>query len=595
MSKRRGYTDEELELAQLIWDECREGSVIRDSTGRPSYILALSLARVLLRRAYEAGFDDPLYEIDWRAIIDCSLEYSEMISEYERWLRDNVGKTKSIDQIVHSDIDMLRLDIESLKDAIKNLESLSSQELAEMGLTEEDRQRQLDELRSDLAKLEAELRRLEVQRMLKMRARVTVRAPERETTKKVIEYAVKRPETRLGRYMRQMILGEFTVRRPAPAPTAPVSEEEVFKEAQRIYNEFMSYHNGLVSKLKPISERINALIKKLHDLEGQFKEASEAGDLERLKQLLPEVEKIDRELAESFIEAGRIKSMTKTERAEWRYRKAEVIVKLAELKRRAPGKSSEIDKMISEISELSQPDVKWEVPPEWMFSDQASIMSKVMSLVKRIKSRIAELEHRGRIATVSKKLKEVMGFEDFLNKLRERLGFYGVPAEVVSMFIGEVEADLRHEYEEADYGELEDVLARFVAYFKTEYIPARFTVLYANLLTGSGVRVDHPREILMYGMWVKPRITYLKPRFDSWIRDITVSGYTVKYKPITIKPGKTHFVVDPGVAVESVIVAVADKTIYLANAPAIGYVYDPESKYVEYYYYSPCTLLSSER
>jgi hypothetical protein len=222
-------------------------------------------------------------------------------------------------------------------------------------------------------------------------------------------------------------------------------------------------------------------------------------------------------------------------------------------------------------------------------------MSKVMSLVKRIKSRIAELEHRGRIATVSKKLKEVMGFEDFLNKLRERLGFYGVPAEVASMFIGEVEADLRHEYEEADYGELEEVLAKFITYFKTEYIPTHFTVLYANLLAGSGVRVDHPREILMYGMWVKPRITYLKPRFDSWIRDITISGYTVKYKPITIKPGKTHFVVDPGVAVESVIVAVADKTIYLANVPAIGYVYDPESKYVEYYYYSPCTLLSSER
>jgi hypothetical protein len=595
MSKRRGYTAEELELAQLIWDECREGSVIRDSTGRPSYILALSLARVLLNKAYEAGFDDPLYEIDWRAIIDCSLEYSEMIAEYERWLRDNVGKTKSIDQIVYSDIDMLKLDIESLKDAIKNLESLSSQELAEMGLTEEDRQRQLDELRSDLAKLEAELRRLEIQKMLRKRARVVVRAPEREKTRRVIEHAVKSPETRLGRYMRQMILGEFIARKPAPAPTAPVSEEDVLKEAQRIYNEFMSYHNGLVNKLKPISEKINALIKKLYDLEKQFKEASEAGDLERLRQLLPEAEKVDKELAESFIEAGRIKSMTKTERAEWRYRKAEVVVKLTGLKRRAPGKSSEIDKMISEISGLSQPDVKWEVPPEWMFSDQASIMSKVMSLVKRIKSRIAELEHRGRVATLSKKLKEVMGFEDFLNKLRERLDFYGVPAEVASMFIGEAEADLRHEYEEADYGELEEVLAKFITYFKTEYIPSHFTVLNAPLLTGSGVRVDHPREILIYGMWVKPRITYLKPRFDSWIKDAMASGYTVKYKPITIKPGKTHFVVDPGVAIESVIVAVADKTIYLASVPAVGYVYDPESKYVEYYYYSPCTLLSSER
>jgi len=594
MGKRRGYTAEELELAQLIWDECREGDVIKDSTGRPSYILALSLARVLLNKAYEVGIEDPLSVIDWRAMIDCSLEYSEMITEYERWLRDHVGRTRSIDKIVHSDIDMLRLDIESLKDAIRNLESLSSQELAEMGLTEEDRQRQLDELRSDLAKLEAELRRLELQKMRRMRARITVMAPEREKTKKIIEHAVKRPETRLGRYMRQMILGEFIVRRPAPAPTAPVSEEDVFKEAHRIYSEFMSYHNGLVNKLKPVSDKINALIKKLYDLEKQFKEASEKGDLESLKRLLSEAEKVDRELAESFIEASRVKSMTKTERAEWRHRKADVIVKLTGLKRQAPGKSSEIDKMISEISELSQPDVKWEVPPEWMFSDQASIMSKVMSLVKRIKSRIAELEYKGRAVTVSKKLKEVMGFEDFLNRLRERLSYYGVPDEVVGMFIGEVEEDLRQEYEEANYGELETVLSRLITYFKTEFIPTRFTVLHAHLLTGSGVRVDHPREILMYGMWVKPRISYLRPRFDSWIRDIMASGYTVKYKLITIKPGKTHFVVDPGIAVESVIVAVADGTIYLANVPAIGYVYDPESKYVEYYYYPPCTLLSSK-
>jgi len=496
---------------------------------------------------------------------------------------------------VYSDIDMLRLNIESLKDAIKNLESLSSQELAEMGLTEEDRQRQLDELRSDLAKLEAQLKLLEAKKMRRMRTRLAVRAPEREKTRRIIEHAVEKPETPLGRYMSQTILGKFITRGPAPAPTAPISEENVLKEAQRIYNEFMSYHNGLVEKYKPISEKINALIKKLHDLEKQFKEASEAGNLKRLRQLLPEAQKVSEELMESFVEASKLKSMTKAERANWTHKRMDVIARLIELKRRAPGKSSEIDKMKSEISGLNQPDIRWEVPPEWVYSDQISIMNRATNLVMRMQSRIAELEHRGRAVTLSKKLKEVMGFEDFLNRLRERLGFYGVPAEVVSMFIEETEADLRQEYEEANYGELEEVFTRIVMYFKTEYIPAHFTVLYARLLTGSGVRVDHPREILMYGIWVKPRITYLKPRFDSWIRDCITSGYTVKYKPITIKPGKTHFVVDPGVAVESVIVAVADKTIYIANAPAIGYVYDPESKYVEYYYYSPCPLLSSGR
>jgi predicted nucleic acid-binding Zn-ribbon protein len=595
MPKRRKPTEEEVELANRIWELCREGTLLQDSRGRPSYILALSLARFLLSKAYEVGFDDPLAEIDWNAIIDCELEYSEMIREYQRWLSDSVGKPKSIDSIVYSQIDMLRMDIESIKHTISQLESLTPDQLAEMGLTEEERQRQLEELRSNLAKLEAELKRLERQ-VVTRRVRVKARAPEREKTRALIEYAIKRPETTLGRFVRQTVLGEFIARRPAPPPPSPVSEEEALKEAQRVYSEFMSFHNELEAKLKPISDKINMLVGQLHSLEKQFMDASEAGDLERLKRLLPDAERVLKELSEAFEEAKKLTQETMPAIHEWRRRKDEALRRLFELRRGAPGKAEEIQKLIAEISALSAPQVKWEAPPEWARKDERGIMERARSLFKRLTFRIAELEYRQRrVGVLRRKLKDVLRYEDFINKLRERLGYYGVPADIASMFIGEAEEELRQAYEEVEYAELEDVIARFILHFKTEFIPLHFTTLYAHLLVARGVRVDHPREILLYGMWVRPRVYYLKPRFDSWASDCERVGCTVVQKPITIRPGKTHLIIDPAVAIESTIVAVRDDTIYLVNAPAIGYVFDPDARYVEYYYYTPCPLLDVAR
>jgi hypothetical protein len=592
MSKKRGFTEEEVELANLIWNMCEEGSALRDAHGKPSYFLALNLARHLLRRAYELGFDDPLSEIDWRAIIDCDLEYSEVISEYERWLRDHVGRAKSLDSIAYLKIDELRLNIESLKYTISQLEALTPDELREMGLTEEERRRQLEELRSSLAKLEAELKRTEWQIMQRMRIRVPVKAPEREATRKLIGLAVKKPETPLGRRLRQMMLWELPRKPVEEKAPPPVSEEEVFREAQRIYSEFMKFHSELEGKLKPVADKINELIKQLHSLEKQFMEASEAGDLERLKQLLPDAERVQRELSEAFDESIRLLRETLPARHEWRRRKDEALRKLFELKRKAPGKAEEIHKFAMEISVLSEPYIRWEAPPEWVHKDNVAIKRRAESLVKRVKSRIAELEYRQRRVGLPKRMvKDVLRYEDFINKIRERLEYYGVPQEIISRLIAEIESDLRQMYEETEYAELESAIFRVILYFKNEYLPIHFAVLPIAVLRERGVRVEHPREVVMYGFLVKPRVSYLKPRFDSWIRDCVVAGFTVKHKPISIKPGKTHIIVDPIARLEATYVAVMDETVYLINAPAIGYVYDPDNKYVEYYYYRPCPLL----
>ena len=434
MSRRRGYTEEEVELANLIWEMCQEGSAILDARGKPSYILALNLARTLLRKAYEVGFDDPLSEIDWRAVIDCDLEYSEILSEFERWLRDYVGRTKSLDEVVYSQADILRLNIEALRHAISQLESLTPDELREMGLTEEERQRQLEELRLDLAKLERELKRLEEQKLRRQRARA-VKAREREATRKLIEFAVKQPETKLGKYMRQTVLAEFA-RHPAP-PAQPAPQPPPQPPPQP-----------------------------------------------------------------------------------------------------APQPPAEV-----------KPEVK---PPK-------------------------------------RTVRDLMAYEEFTRRVAETLEFYGLPAELVSRVLEEVESDLRYMYEEASY---EEAVSRILMYIRDEYIPTRFTIVPARALAERGVRVDYPREILLYGVWVRPRVSYFLPQFSAWLEDCRAVGFDVRIKPITIRPGKTHLIVDPTADINEVLVALQADTVYLVSAHAIGYVFDQDARYVEYHYYRPCPLLT---
>ncbi len=433
MSKRPGrFTEEEVELANLIWEECRERELLLDSRGRPSYILALNLARHLLRKAYDIGLTDPLATIDWRAIIDCELEYGELLSEFERWLNDHFGRTRDMSEISYSNLDMLRLDIEAVKDAIRRLEEASPDELREAGLSEEDRQRQLEELRSNLEKLEAELKRLEAKKMRIMRARRGVRAPEREKTKTLIEYAVKKPETRLGRFIRRTTLFEY-YRPPEKPPEKP-----------------------------------------------------------------PEV----------------------------------------------------------------KPPEKPPPPPPPPPSPPRRRM-----------------------------IKDAMSYDEFVNKIKSYLSYQGIIPEVLSELVKEIEQDLRRDYEEASVFEIDDIVSRIIIYFVNEYLPQRFTIIPSGLLAGKGVRVDHPKKILIYGVWSRPRIHFLKPRFDLWVSDCIKVGMTVKQKPVSIVPGKTHLIIDPVVPLEKALVAIREDTIFLVNALAIGYVFDPDAKYVEYYYYPACVLI----
>jgi hypothetical protein len=106
-----------------------------------------------------------------------------------------------------------------------------------------------------------------------------------------------------------------------------------------------------------------------------------------------------------------------------------------------------------------------------------------------------------------------------------------------------------------------------------------------------GVRVAHPNPIWIHGLYVRPRIKYLIPRFESWAEDNRKIGARVEFKPITVRQGVTHLIVDPDVELENLRVAVRGMTIALVNAQAIGYVADSVNRYVEYYYYPMCSMI----
>ncbi len=426
MSTAGGFTSEEMELARLIWDECKEYDLLQDSRGKPSYIRALNLAKTLLRKAYDIGLTDPISEIDWRAIIDCRLEYSELLSEFERWLRDNYGRTKSMDSIVYSKIDVLRQDIQLLKETMRALEEATPEELAELGMTEEDRARKLEELRLSIEKLEKELRRIEESKTRREKSMRAFKAPERERTRTLFEYAIQKPETRLGRVLRQTMQFEH-VRRLEKTPETP-----------------------------------------------------------------PKV----------------------------------------------PGTAP---------------------------SPRPAI----------------------------RKIKDVISFDEFVKRITEYLSYHGIPLEIINELLRSIEQDLIYDYNEHDYKQLETIYAKVLMYFVNEHLPTHFSIVPALMLREMGTRVEHPREIHLYGIKTKPRIDYLRPQFNSWINDCISVGMTVKYKPITIKPGKTSLIIDPSVPLESALVALREGTVFLINAPAIAYVFMPEEKYVEYYYYIAFTYLNS--
>jgi hypothetical protein len=196
-----------------------------------------------------------------------------------------------------------------------------------------------------------------------------------------------------------------------------------------------------------------------------------------------------------------------------------------------------------------------------------------------------------RLARYEAKIKDVMTYEQFINEVVRFLKFGGLIDDVISEILKTNEQELKHDYENLSYRDIEETINWLSSWIVVEYIPRNFEIVNVAKLQAMGVRVTHPNPIWIHGLYVRPRIKYLIPRFDSWVEDNRKIGVRVEFKPITVRQGITHLVVDPDVELENLRVAMRGMTVVLINAEAIGYVIDSVNRYVEYYYYPRCSLM----
>jgi hypothetical protein len=195
------------------------------------------------------------------------------------------------------------------------------------------------------------------------------------------------------------------------------------------------------------------------------------------------------------------------------------------------------------------------------------------------------------LAGYEAKIKDVMTYEQFINEIVRFLKFRGLIDDVISEILKIDEQELRYDYENLSYRDIGETMNWLSSWIIGEYILRNFEIVNVAKLQAMGVRVTHPYPIWIHGLYVRPRIKYLIPRFDSWADYNRKIGVTVEFKPITVRQGITHLVVDPDVELENLRVAMRGMTIVLINAEAIGYVMDSVNRYVEYYYYPMCSLI----
>jgi hypothetical protein len=195
------------------------------------------------------------------------------------------------------------------------------------------------------------------------------------------------------------------------------------------------------------------------------------------------------------------------------------------------------------------------------------------------------------LARYEAKIKDVMTYEQFINKVVEFLRYAGLIDDVISEVLRINEQELRIDYETVSYQDIEESFNWLASWIAGEYIPANFEIVTVGKLQAMGVRVAHPNPIWIHGLYIRPRIKYLIPRFDSWAEDNRKIGARVEFKPITVRHGVTHLIVDPDVELENLRVAIRGMTIALVSAQAIGYVADSVNRYVEYYYYPMCLMI----
>jgi len=107
------------ELASRLWEAFKGRKITLDTLGRPNYFVVRHLARRLLEVCYEAGIKDPLYEIDWEAVLDPDLEPIESLNHFISWIARKLGKKIELTDRVDIAITEIEKQIHYLREELK--------------------------------------------------------------------------------------------------------------------------------------------------------------------------------------------------------------------------------------------------------------------------------------------------------------------------------------------------------------------------------------------------------------------------------------------------------------------------------------------
>lgn len=191
-----------------------------------------------------------------------------------------------------------------------------------------------------------------------------------------------------------------------------------------------------------------------------------------------------------------------------------------------------------------------------------------------------------------KLIKETMSYDEFVGRIKAYLRGEGITDYLIDKIITEIEAHIKEIYETTSIDMITAELERIIMYVFEEFIPAKCSKVTGVELERIGVDVREPRPTRVYGVVMKPPISYIYPRFVDWANSLERAGYQVTYKPVQAIRG-VHFIHEPGVPLDHLVVAIDKETglIVLTSTSAIVYMLDEEKKTLVWYRYPVCRAL----
>lgn len=214
-------------------------------------------------------------------------------------------------------------------------------------------------------------------------------------------------------------------------------------------------------------------------------------------------------------------------------------------------------------------------------------INRLTKMVEEMQRARAVAEAPKRIEIRRRRLSDVMDYNTFLQAVASTLNRYGIPNALLNRLMPLLESDLTTFYRSSYENDIGDISARIFNWISNEYLKARCifsSAIHVNIV------VRPTRPIWIGGFMRSPKISYIEPRFELWIKDLELQGFKVVRDLVPVSKAMTNLVHDPDTASENVFIYVCDNAIATVSCDAIAYLVDEINRVVYYQRYYPYRL-----